>query len=79
MLRGLETMEGQASFIAEWEALGDWRIGVEYMEQIRKTRKEDIVRVCKRYLGVERVSVLTYRSKTAEPLVLTLEDLQYGK
>ncbi|MBK6454839.1 MAG: insulinase family protein [Gemmatimonadetes bacterium] len=29
-LRRLETMEGQANFLAEWEALGDWRWADEY-------------------------------------------------
>ena len=29
-MRRLESMEGQASWLAEWEALGDWRMGEAY-------------------------------------------------
>ncbi|MFL5605617.1 MAG: M16 family metallopeptidase, partial [Gemmatimonadaceae bacterium] len=32
-VRRLEDMEGQANYLAEWEALGDWRRGEEYLER----------------------------------------------
>src|SRR5207249_2240118 len=33
-VRGLEDMEGQANHLAEWEALGDWRMGERYLERL---------------------------------------------
>ena len=33
-LRHLESMEGQATHLAEWEALGDWQLGDRYYEHI---------------------------------------------
>ena len=32
-VRRLEDMEGQANYLAEWEALGDWRLGDRYFER----------------------------------------------
>src|SRR5262249_11032300 len=33
-LRRLESMEGQANYLAEWEALGDWQLGGQYLARI---------------------------------------------
>src|SRR5690349_8938005 len=33
-VRRLETMEGQANYLAEWEAEGDWRLGERYLERL---------------------------------------------
>ncbi len=78
LLRGLETMEGQASFVAEWEALGGWRMGFEYMDAIMSLTVQDLARVAQRHLALEAVNVLLYRPQAAEPLLVTLESLRYG-
>ena len=36
-VRRLEDMEGQANYLAEWEALGDWRMGDRYLERLLTT------------------------------------------
>ena len=42
-LRRLEDMEGQANYLAEWEALGDWRMGERYLERLLTTTRDDLV------------------------------------
>lgn len=76
MLRGLETMEGQASFVAEWATLGDWRLGGEYLDTIMRATRADIVRVAQQYLPPETAALLVYRPEAAEPLALSLEDVR---
>ena len=40
-VRRLEDMEGQANFLAEWEALGDWRMGDRYFERLMTATRDD--------------------------------------
>ncbi|MGQ0814507.1 MAG: M16 family metallopeptidase [Gemmatimonadota bacterium] len=75
-LRGLETMEGQASFLAEWAALGDWRLAIAYLERIMSARRADIERVARYYLASAAASVLSYRPESAAALSLTAADAQ---
>lgn len=60
-IRRMEDMEGQANFLAEWEALGDWRLGDRYLERVLTARRDDIVDVARRYLQPHLGSVLVYR------------------
>lgn len=66
MLRGLETMEGQAGFVAEWEALGDWRMGLDYLNQVLTATRDDVLRVAREYIDPASAALLIYRPKTAE-------------
>ncbi len=68
MLRSLETMEGQANFIAEWQSAGDWHLGFEYLGQLLALRSEEISDVAARYLAHERAGVIAYRPATAAPI-----------
>ena len=43
-VRRLEDMEGQANYLAEWEALGDWRMGDRYLERLLSTTRDDLDR-----------------------------------
>ncbi|HUP88399.1 MAG TPA: pitrilysin family protein [Longimicrobiales bacterium] len=65
MLRGLETMEGQASFIAEWEALGDWKLGLDYLQQALSATADDVLRVGREYIDPENAALLIYRPESA--------------
>jgi len=60
-LRRLETMEGQANYLAEWEALGDWQLGDEYISRVVKLDADDLVDVARRYLTPEKAAVVVYR------------------
>ena len=76
VLRGLETMEGQASFLAEWQALGDWRMSEQYMEQVMATTRADVVRVARQYLAIGSAAILIYRPNSAAPLTMSAEELK---
>jgi zinc protease len=68
MLRGLETMEGQAHFIAEWQSVGDWRLGLDYLEQAMSVQADQLMAVAEKYLQVDRAAVLAYRPAEAEQI-----------
>ena len=60
-VRRLEDMEGQANYLAEWEALGDWRMGDRYLERLLTTTRDDLVAVANRYLDPDNAGVIVYR------------------
>ena len=62
-LRRLESMEGQASYLAEWEASGDWRLGNAYLERLRSATANDVSEAARRWLDPARASVVAYRPK----------------
>lgn len=67
-LRRLESMDGQANFIAEWEALGDWRLGEEYLSQLQRISARDLCAVAEKYLAPEHASIFLYRPEAAPPI-----------
>ncbi len=64
-VRRLESMEGQASHLAEWEALGDWRLGERYLEAILAVSTESVQRVARKYLSPDRAGIVVYRPRSA--------------
>jgi zinc protease len=60
-LRQLETMEGQASYLAEWEALGEWQLGDRYFERITTATAHDVNAAVQRYLTPDRAGWVMYR------------------
>ncbi|HEX6058498.1 MAG TPA: pitrilysin family protein [Gemmatimonadaceae bacterium] len=60
-VRRLETMEGQANHIAEWEALGDWQLGERYLERLVTTSAAQVTEVVQRYLSPDRAGIVVYR------------------
>jgi zinc protease len=67
-VRRFETAEGRANYLAEWEALGGWRLGDEYFRRFMSASAGDIQRVARKYLSDERAAALIYRPENA-PLV----------
>lgn len=67
-VRRLEDMEGQANHLAEWEALGDWRMGDRYLERLLTTTGEDLVAVSERYLDPNNTGTIVFRPTTSEQL-----------
>jgi zinc protease len=64
-LRRLEDMEGQANYLAEWEALGDWRMGDRYFERLMAVTREDLMNVANRYLDPNNAGIAIYRPTTS--------------
>jgi zinc protease len=60
-LRQLETMEGQANHLAEWEALGGWQLGDQYFERITSATADDVSVAVQRYLTPDRAGWVMYR------------------
>jgi zinc protease len=82
-VRRLEDMEGQANYLAEWEALGDWRLGDWYSERLLTTSSEQILDVASRYLSPDQAGVIVYRPNDSEPVAddagAMLEMLERGR
>ena len=62
-IRRLEDMEGQANFLAEWEALGDWTLGDDYLRRALAVTTEEIGELARRFLDPDRAGVIVYRPK----------------
>ena len=60
-VRRLEDMEGQANYLAEWEAQGDWRMGERYLERLLTTTRDELVAVAQRYVDPDNAGVVVYR------------------
>ncbi|HEX5581765.1 MAG TPA: insulinase family protein, partial [Gemmatimonadaceae bacterium] len=60
-LRRLETVEGQAHYLAEWEAAGDWAVGERYLGRILSADQEQVNDVVRRYLVPDRAGLVVYR------------------
>ena len=67
-IRRLETMEGQANHLVEWEALGGWQLGDEYYERFMSVTAEDVHAVANRYLTPDRVGIIVYRPESSPQL-----------
>jgi zinc protease len=76
MLRGLETMEGQANFLAEWQSAGGWRLGFEYLDELLALDAQALMDVAGRYLRPERAAVLAYRPNDAAPIASNEAELR---
>ena len=55
--RRLETMEGQANHLAEWEALGGWELAEGYRATFMSATADDVLRVASNYLAAGRTGV----------------------
>jgi zinc protease len=63
--RHLETMEGQATHLAEWETLGGWELGDRYYERVMAVTGPELADVVRRYLTPDRAGLVLYRPPTA--------------
>ncbi|MDQ2666377.1 MAG: insulinase family protein [Gemmatimonadota bacterium] len=67
-VRRLEDMEGQANYLAEWEALGGWRRGAEYLQRALSVTPEELTSLARTYLDPDQASVIVYRPTTSTEL-----------
>jgi len=75
-VRRLETAEGRANHLAEWEALGDWRLGDEYFQRFMSATAADVQRAAKKYLAPERAAALVYRPEKAPVVARDATEMQ---
>jgi zinc protease len=68
-------MEGQANYLAEWEALGDWRLGDWYLERLLTATPEQLTDVAYRYLDPEQAGVIVYRPNGSQPVAVGPEQM----
>ena len=73
-LRRIETMEGQATLLAEWESLGDWMMSEAYFRGLMDGTAERAVEAARRYLADDQASVLVYRPSAAAPFAENADD-----
>ena len=74
-VRRFESMEGQATYLAEWEALGDWKLGDEYYGRFMSVTPDDVHDVAERYLTPARAGVVIYRPRDAKVVAKNADDL----
>src|SRR6266566_4044674 len=66
--RRLETAEGRANYLADWEALGSWELGDDYFKRYMTTTADDVQRVTREHLAEEKAAALVYRPEST-PIV----------
>ncbi len=75
-VRRLETAEGRANYLAEWEALGAWRLGDEYFKRYMSASADDLQRVVRKYLSEERAAALVYRPENTPVVAQGAADMK---
>jgi zinc protease len=75
-VRRLERAEGRANYLAEWEALGGWRLGEEYFESFMSASADDVQRVTRKYLAEERAAALIYRPASSSVVAQDATDMR---
>jgi zinc protease len=75
-VRRLEDMEGQANYLAEWEALGDWRMGERYLERLMTATRDDLIAVANRYLDPSNAGVVLYRPESCPQIAGSAEQMR---
>ena len=65
MIRRLETAEGQARLLAEWEALGGWELAEDYLARLLATTPAALQRAARQYLDHDLGTLLLYRPEHA--------------
>lgn len=74
--RHLETTEGQAAYLAEWESVGGWEKGQEYYDAFMAADAAAVTAVAQRYLGAERAAAVVYRPRATDRVASGPGDFQ---
>jgi len=67
-IRRLESMEGQANHLAEWEALGDWQMGERELNRLMTASAAEVSDAVRRHLDENSAGVIVYRPRTSPAL-----------
>ncbi|CAN5235140.1 pitrilysin family protein [soil metagenome] len=74
-LKGLESMEGRANFLASWEALGGWELGPAYLDRVRAVTSSTVRDAVHAHVQPGAAAVLAYRPVTAREIAPDAEAL----
>jgi zinc protease len=74
-MRRFESMEGQATYLAEWEALGGWQLGDDYYRGFMSVKSEDIHRLASDYLAPDRTGIVIYRPEQSPAIAGSAPEL----
>lgn len=75
-VRRLEDMEGQATYLAEWESLGDWELGDRYFERMMTTSADEVREMERRYLREDQVALVLYRPDKSPVIGATAQSMR---
>jgi zinc protease len=75
-VRRLETAEGRANYLAEWEALGDWRLGDQYFDRFIATDATAIRNAVGRHLAADSAAALVYRPESSPAVASDAEAMR---
>ncbi|MEP6779332.1 MAG: pitrilysin family protein [Gemmatimonadaceae bacterium] len=75
-LRRLDSMDGQASYLASWEADGGLDLAADYYDRMLSLTVYDIDRALETHLNPDRVSIVAYRPTDAEALAENADELR---
>ena len=67
-LRRLETMDGQATYLASWEADGGLEVAATYYDRVLTLSAGALKSAVERHLDPSQVSIISYRPHDAPPL-----------
>src|SRR3954463_4546210 len=74
--RRLETAEGRANYLAEWEALGGWQLGDDYFRRYLSVTADDVQRVVREHLPEEKAASLIYRPSSSPVVAQDAADMK---
>ena len=75
-VRRLETMEGQANYLAEWEALGDWQLGERELDRLLTATATEVTDAVRRHLTESSAGVIVYRPRGAQPVARDASEMR---
>ena len=75
-VRRLEDMEGQANYLAEWEALGNWRAGEAYLQRALSVTADEVVTLAQRHLDPDQASIVIYRPDGTAEIAKSAESMR---
>jgi len=67
-MRRLESMEGQATYLAEWEALGAWTLGAAYLAGVQGATSDLVTAAMRRHLRGDLAGMIVYRPRSTPPI-----------
>ena len=67
-IRRLEDMEGQANYLAEWEAAGSWTLGERLFERLMTVTAGEVREAARVHLDPDHAGVIVYRPRGVAPV-----------